>query len=47
MKHGVKIGEPTSIRKELWDGAEIYPRRNADYPLSAEQRKALGLFGAR
>ena len=46
VKHGVKIGEPKSIRKKLWDGAEIHPRRNADYPLSAEQRKALELFRA-
>ena len=46
VKHGVKIGEPTSIRKELWDGAKIFPCRNPDYPLSAEQREALGLFGA-
>lgn len=47
VKHGVKIGEPTSIRKELWDGAKIFPRHNPDYPLSTEQREALELFGAR
>ena len=47
VKHGVKIGEPTSIRKKLWDGAKIFPCRNPDYPLSTEQREALRLFCAR
>lgn len=42
----MKITEPTHIPVEFWDAAEIFPRRNPDYPLGAEQRAALGLFRA-
>jgi hypothetical protein len=42
----LKIGTATSIRKDLWEAAHIYPATNALlYPLSAEQRLALQLFG--
>ena len=42
---GVKIGIATSVRKELWDKAEIYPaQRNTKIMLSEEQKKLLALF---
>ncbi len=39
-----KIGTATSIRREFWDEAEIYPRRNSAFPLTEDQRVALALF---
>ena len=42
---GVRIGVATSVVGELWSGAEIYPRESASFPLSAEQRRLLALFG--
>lgn len=42
---GVKIGVATSLRKELWDSAEVYPRhKNSALDLSEEQRRNLELF---
>ncbi len=39
-----KIGIATSIRRELWDEAEIYPRTNPAFPLTQAQRETLRLF---
>ena len=42
---GVKIGIATSLRKELWASAEIYPRHaNPVIDVSEEQRRNLELF---
>jgi hypothetical protein len=44
-RRGVKIGVSSSVPKDLWVGAEIYPvQRNAVLELSEEQRAALALF---
>ena len=43
---GRKIGVASSVRAELWDAAEVYPRRNTSFPLSGEQRELLALFGS-
>lgn len=45
-RRGVKIGIATSIQRELWEAAEIYPtQRNSQLILSDEQRSQLILFG--
>lgn len=42
---GVKIGVATSVRKHLWEKAEIYPAVQNDLlPLSQAQRDMLALF---
>jgi len=42
---GVKIGIATSVRKELWERAEIYPKqRNKKLILTEEQRRLLALY---
>jgi len=42
---GVKIGVATSIKKNDWERAMIYPHpRNTEYQLSPEQNKLLELF---
>ena len=42
----VKIGIATSVAKELWEAAEIYPAsRNELLTLSDEQQGRLALFG--
>jgi hypothetical protein len=42
---GVRTGPASSVRKELWEAAEIYPRaRSRRYILSAQQYELLGLF---
>jgi len=42
----VKIGVATSILRELWEAAEIYPsQKNSELILSGEQRSQLSLFG--
>jgi hypothetical protein len=42
---GVKIGIATSVRKELWEMAEIYPaQRNTSIILSEEEKRLLALF---
>lgn len=44
---GIKIGIATSIIKQLWQEAEIYPtQRNNQLILSEEQKRSLALFGA-
>ena len=44
---GIKIGVATSVRRAMWDAAEIYPNsRNALLTLNDDQRKSLALFGA-
>ena len=44
---GVKIGVATSVRKKLWDEAEIYPeQRNKELILTGKQRELLRLFSA-
>jgi len=40
----VKIGVAASVRRELWEAAEIYPRDHQEFPLSREQRRALSWF---
>jgi hypothetical protein len=43
---GVKIRTGSSVRRELWEAAEIYPTaRNGTLVLSQEQRDLLALFG--
>ena len=45
LARGVKIGEPTSLRNEDWDEAELYPRsRSPVYRLIDDQRRMLKLF---
>ncbi len=42
---GVKLGIATSVARQYWDGAEIYPTQTNDrLVLSDEQRGALALF---
>lgn len=44
-KRGIKIGIATSIRKALWEAAEIYPvPRNNQLLLSAREKGMLALF---
>jgi len=43
---GLKIGAQSSVRTELWEAAEIYPRRNPSFPLTSEQRELLALLGS-
>ncbi len=41
----VKVGVATSIRKELWMRAEIYPKQtNLSFVLTEKQRQQLSLF---
>lgn len=41
----VKIGTDTSVRRYLWDEAEIYPStRNATLQLSSDQNDLLAMF---
>ena len=43
---GVKVGIATSIRREYWEGAEIYPTPNNNkLTLSDRQKEILALFG--
>jgi hypothetical protein len=45
-KAGVKVGDATSVRKRLWDAAELWPsQRNTMFPLNDGQRGMLSLFG--
>ncbi len=47
-RRGVKIGVATSVAQEYWDKAELYPKSSGGpLRLTAEQREALALFGAR
>ncbi|MGW6930701.1 hypothetical protein ACWGE0_11595 [Lentzea sp. NPDC054927] len=41
---GLKIGTASSVRGQLWEDAEIYPRRNPAFVLTEEQRELLALF---
>lgn len=42
---GIRIGVGTSMLKEYWNCAEVYPlQRNLDLQLSSKQREMLGLF---
>ncbi|GHH47885.1 DUF6998 domain-containing protein [Lentzea cavernae] len=41
---GRKIGTASSVRDELWEAAEIYPRPNTAFPLTDAQRELLALF---
>lgn len=43
---GRRIGTASSVRDELWEAAEIYPRHNQSFPLSSEQRELLALFSS-
>ena len=43
---GVKVGIATSIRREYWEGAEIYPTSHTkQFILSDRQKEMLALFG--
>lgn len=43
---GRKIGTATSVRRELWDKAEVYPKcNNRMLAVNADQACLLGLFG--
>jgi hypothetical protein len=45
-EYGVKIGIATSVRRELWEEADIYPRRkNSIFALTEEQWEAISMFG--
>lgn len=45
-ERGVKIGTATSVRREFWDEAEVYPKHNNPVlGASEEQAYLLGLFG--
>jgi hypothetical protein len=45
-RRGVKLGIATSVARQYWDEAEVYPsRRNHLLTLSGEQRRLLSLFG--
>ena len=48
LRHrGTKIGIATSVRKQFWNDAELYPQqRSASFLLSDEQRRMLMLFGS-
>ncbi|MET9227464.1 hypothetical protein [Lentzea sp. NPDC003310] len=41
---GRRIGTATSVRAELWEAAEVYPRPSAAFPLTEDQRELLALF---
>ena len=44
-ERGLKIGVATSVRRQLWDEAEIYPfPRNPALPLNTEQRALIEMF---
>ncbi|MCL4263978.1 MAG: hypothetical protein KJ069_12215 [Anaerolineae bacterium] len=48
QQRGTKIGIATSIPKQFWNEAEIYPsQNNPRLILSAEQKKLLALFGSK
>lgn len=43
----VKIGVATSVKVEVWNAAEIYPRQVSQALIvTAQQRRLLGLFGS-
>ena len=39
-----KVGVATSVRREFWEEAEIYPCNNPAFPLTESQREMLALF---
>ena len=44
-ERGRKIGTATSVRRELWDEAEVYPKNNNPMlAVNADQAYLLGLF---
>lgn len=44
-QHGVRIGIATSVKRDYWDSAEVYPnQRSLLLGLDERQRKILGLF---
>lgn len=43
---GRKIGIASSVRGELWEAAEIYPRHNPAFVVTEEQRDLLALLGS-
>ena len=43
-ERGVRIGVATSVRNEVWEAAEIYPRSKGILQLNGEQRQLLELF---
>ncbi len=48
LQDKVKIGIATSVRREYWDAAEIYPTpTNPLLPITDEQRAMLALFAPR
>lgn len=44
-RRGVKVGVATSVQRDQWERAEVYPtQRNPALPLRAEQRALLATF---
>ncbi len=43
---GRKIDIASSVRAELWEAAEIYPRHNPEFTVTDEQRELLALLGS-
>jgi hypothetical protein len=47
IENGRKVGTASSVRKHLWEAAEIYPKVNDQLlPLTAEQKQNLALFSS-
>lgn len=44
QRRGVKVGVASSVRKQQWNEAEIYPVSNSQFPLTGEQRALLRFF---
>ncbi len=48
LRRGVKFGVATSVKKDQWEAAEIYPiQRNKTIILADDQKKLLGLFSSK
>ncbi|MFD5826471.1 hypothetical protein [Lentzea sp. NPDC060358] len=43
---GRKVGVASSVREEVWEAAEVYPRHNPSFALTGEQREFLALFAS-
>lgn len=44
---GRRIGVASSVRDDVWEAAEVYPRHNPAFVLTLEQRELLALFSHR
>ncbi|WP_223165395.1 DUF6998 domain-containing protein [Lentzea indica] len=43
---GRKVGTASSVRAELWEAAEIYPRHNPTFTVTDKQRELLAMLGS-